>query len=148
MSKAKEPKIYIILRIVGPLLMLIGVGLIVAGAIVSANIDPFESSLDMALIFPGIVVVFGGISCTIIGCEPKMAVVAAKKARYIQEQTKGDLKAVADTQAEISSEAVGVTAKAIKEGLDGNVEDTVYCKHCGKLIDVDSTFCKHCGKEQ
>lgn len=37
-------------------------------------------------------------------------------------------------------------AKGIKEGL--SEEDTVYCKHCGQLIDSDSRFCKSCGKQQ
>ena len=23
-----------------------------------------------------------------------------------------------------------------------------YCRHCGKLIDIDSIFCTHCGKNQ
>ena len=23
-----------------------------------------------------------------------------------------------------------------------------YCRHCGKLIDIDSSFCTHCGKNQ
>ena len=35
----------------------------------------------------------------------------------------------------------GEFTKAIKEGL----KDTMYCKHCGKEVDVDSKFCKHCG---
>ena len=148
MSKIKEPKIYLILRILGLTLLVIGIGMIVAGIIVGQNIDPFESSLDVALIFPGAFIVMGGISCTVIGFEPKMAMMSARKARYIQEMTKGDLKAVADTNAEISSEAVSKTAKAIKDGLNDKVEDTMFCKHCGGVIDWDSTFCKHCGKEQ
>ena len=37
-------------------------------------------------------------------------------------------------------------AKGIREGLAE--EQTVYCKHCGALIDSDSRFCKSCGKEQ
>jgi hypothetical protein len=147
MSNVKEPKLYLILRILGFTLLVIGICMIVAGIIVGQDIDPFESSLDMALIFPGVFIVMGGISCTVIGFEPKMAMMSARKARYIQEMTKGDLKAVADTQADISIEAVSRTAKAIKDGIDDKVADTMFCKHCGETIDQDSKFCKHCGKE-
>jgi flagellar motor component MotA len=147
MSNVKEPKLYLVLRILGFILLVIGIGMIVAGIIVSQNIDPFESSLDMALIFPGVFIVMGGISCTVIGFEPKMAMMSARKARYIQEMTKGDLKAVADTQADIASEAISKTTKAIKDGINDKVADTMFCKHCGETIDQDSKFCKHCGKE-
>lgn len=29
-----------------------------------------------------------------------------------------------------------------------NIEETMFCKHCGTPIDIDSKFCKKCGKEQ
>lgn len=84
---------------------------------------------------------FVGFTCLIIGFRPEMAKLSTKTARYIQEENKEDLKEIVTTTAEIHSEAVTVTAKAIKEGL----KDTMYCKHCGKEVDVDSKFCKHCG---
>lgn len=39
----------------------------------------------------------------------------------------------------------GTIAKEIKKGLK---DYTIYCKHCGAIVDSDSTFCKDCGKEQ
>ena len=76
-----------------------------------------------------------------IGFRPEMAKLSTKTAKYIQEENKEDLKEIVTTTAEIHSEAVTVTTKAIKEGL----KDTMYCKHCGKEVDIDSKFCKHCG---
>ncbi len=54
------------------------------------------------------------------------------------------LKNIADTTANISKDAITTTVGAIKKGI----KDTIYCKHCGELIDKDSKFCKYCGKEQ
>ena len=48
-------------------------------------------------------------------------------------------------KANINKEGIEITAKAIKEGLTNN---KVYCKYCGKLIDIDSKYCKVCGREQ
>ena len=48
-------------------------------------------------------------------------------------------------KANINKKGIEITTKAIKEGL---TRSTIYCKHCGKLIDEDSKFCKLCGKEQ
>ncbi len=52
---------------------------------------------------------------------------------------------ISNRNARIKKESVKVTARAVREGL---LEESVYCKYCGKLIDVDSKFCKVCGKEQ
>lgn len=54
------------------------------------------------------------------------------------------LKDIATRNAKINKEGIEITAKAIKDGLSGS---TIYCKHCGALIDVDSKFCKTCGKK-
>lgn len=48
-------------------------------------------------------------------------------------------------KANINKKGIEITTNAIKEGL---TRSKIYCKHCGKLIDVDSKFCKLCGKEQ
>lgn len=48
-------------------------------------------------------------------------------------------------KANINKEGIEITAKAIKEGL---INNKVYCKYCGKLIDSDSKYCKVCGREQ
>lgn len=71
------------------------------------------------------------------------------------DDVKEELKDLAETGAEISSEPIRKTVKAIKEGLsdgespkDDPYKLPYYCRYCGKEIDKDSRFCKHCGKEQ
>lgn len=148
MSKIEEPKVYRVLRILGFTLLAAGIGLIVAGIIISQDIDPFESSLDFTLIAIGMFTVVASIGITIGGFTPKMSALSARTDRYVQEISKRDLKAVADIKADIASEAISKTVKAIKDGVDDKVVDTMFCKYCGKEIDHDSTFCKFCGKEQ
>lgn len=86
----------------------------------------------------------GTMLCAMVGFKPEIAKMSARSARYIQEQNKEDLQGLASTGAEIHSEAVKTTARAVKEVLS----DTKYCKHCGAKIDEDSRFCKECGGEQ
>ena len=70
---------------------------------------------------------------------------ASVNAKYnIINENEDILKDMTHRQAEINKESIKTTASAIKEGL----RDTMYCKHCGALIDADSKFCKSCGKEQ
>ena len=78
-----------------------------------------------------------------IGFGPEIAKARAKTLRYIQEENKDDLTAIANNSAEIMSDAVSKTANAIANG----VQKTMFCKHCGARIDADSTFCSRCGKE-
>ena len=86
----------------------------------------------------------GTMFCAMVGFKPEIARMRARSARYIQEQNKEDLQGLASTGAEIRSDAVKTTARAVKEGFS----ETKYCKHCGAKIDVDSRFCKECGGEQ
>jgi hypothetical protein len=77
------------------------------------------------------------------GFGPEIAKARAKTLRYIQEENKDDLTAIANNSAEIMGDAVSKTANAIANG----VQKTMFCKHCGARIDADSTFCSQCGKE-
>lgn len=74
-----------------------------------------------------------------------MGDIAVKTRKKVLDKNEKNLKDMATRQANISKDAIEITARAIKEGF---VTDTVYCKYCGKSIDADSKFCKHCGKEQ
>ena len=82
--------------------------------------------------------------------------------KHMMEYSKDDLKDILSTtksvevneeimknnvtrKANINKEGIEITAKAIKEGL---INNKVYCKYCGKLIDSDSKYCKVCGREQ
>lgn len=69
----------------------------------------------------------------------------AQTKKNIIEKNEDILKDVEKRSANIEKEGIEVKMRAIRDGLSRN---TIYCKHCGTLIDEDSRFCKHCGKEQ
>lgn len=64
----------------------------------------------------------------------------------ILDENEEDLKKMANKKASIKKDYVKTMASAIHEGF--KEDDTIYCKHCGSMIDSDSTFCKICGKKQ
>lgn len=67
--------------------------------------------------------------------------------RNVITQNEEALRDIANKEASINKDAIKTTMGAIREGLSGE-EKTVFCKHCGAIIDADSRFCKECGKEQ
>ena len=132
-KKNKPPIIFLIFKI-------IGLGLIIGGIIVLILMrDSFSGGM-----FPGLPMIGFGIVITIWGLIPNINKLSIKTTKYLQEEHKEDLTDIANTSADISSEAVTKTTKAVKKGL----KDTMYCKHCGEQIDADSKFCKSCGKSQ
>ena len=138
----KKPVVFLLMKIVG----IVGIALAIFGFVLSINgFGDFESNNFMIGGFIGVFGLFIGISGLVFGFRSEISKMAAKSARYIQEETREDLTAMASTGAEIVEDAVTRTASAVREGLSG---DTVYCKHCGAVIDADSKFCKSCGKEQ
>lgn|SRR5574344_1062123 len=70
---------------------------------------------------------------------------AVNMKKNMLDQNEDILKDMATREANIEKDAIEIKAKAVKEGLK---KDSIYCKHCGQLIDSDSKFCKSCGKEQ
>ncbi len=79
-----------------------------------------------------------------MGTDAGNAAVNIKK--NILDENEDVLKEMAEKEANIEKGAIKTKSKAVREGLLG--EDTIYCKHCGNVIDADSKFCKSCGKEQ
>lgn len=142
MSRIEEPRVYKVLRILGIIIPLIGVGMIICGA----KLFEAQSGAQIGLICAGAIFAFLIIPLEVAGNIPRMARTNVQTARYLQQEAEEDLRVIANKGADITSEAVTTTARAIKEGLAE--EPTIYCKHCGKQIDHDSTFCKFCGKEQ
>ena len=61
--------------------------------------------------------------------------------KKILDENEETLKDISDRSADINKGAVKKYVKSIKEGL----EDSIYCKHCGEMIDADSKYCKKCG---
>lgn len=137
-EKPKHFLVFKILSIVFLIVTVIGFGLVFTG------FGDFGTNNFMIGGFMSTFGVFATFVCFFIGFKPELAKLSAKSAKYIQQETKEDMKDIATTGAQISEEAVKTTARAVKEGL----RDTKYCKHCGAEIDEDSRFCKECGKEQ
>lgn len=73
-----------------------------------------------------------------------------KATKYMMDESKEDIKSISDDMAYATKDGIKVSTSAfasgLKEGFSG--EESIYCKHCGSVIDSDSTFCKKCGKEQ
>ena len=136
----KKPILFLFFKLLG----LVGLGMLIFGVIKLVN--GFGQFNDNSFLVGMLMMPFGlflGFTGLTIGFRPEMTKHSIKTAKYIQEDNKEDLKEMLSTTAEIHSEAVTTTAKAIKAGMT----DTMYCKHCGQKIDADSKFCKHCGKE-
>ena len=134
----KKPIVFLILKIVGILalaLAVLGVVLLVKG------FGDFESNNYLIGMFLTPFSTVIGVLCITTGFRPEIAKMRAKSARYIQEQNKEDLSAIATTAAEIISEGAATIADAVRE-------EKKFCKHCGASIDRDSKFCSECGKEQ
>lgn len=70
--------------------------------------------------------------------------IGIEQRKRVLDENEDVMKDISRRNAEINSEGVRVTAKAIKDGLSDN--SVVFCKHCGKKVDSDSKFCKYCGK--
>ena len=141
MNNNNKPKYFIIFKIVG----FIGIILAIAGFVLTfVGFGDFESNNFM---IGGLMATFGlfiGVSGLVIGFRPEITKASTQSIKYIQQENKEDLKDIASTAVEITSEAITKTATAIKTGLD----DKMFCKHCGEKIDSDSKFCNKCGKEQ
>lgn len=69
-----------------------------------------------------------------------------KSIKYMMDESKDDIENISTNLADATKDGVGITTHAIKDGILKN--ETIYCKHCGKLIDENSKYCKYCGKEQ
>ena len=137
----KNPSYFFIFKLIG----VVGIVAAVTGIILSiVGFGDFESNNFMIggfLTAAGFIM--GGVGI-MIGFMPEISKATAKTARYIQQENKDDLSAIASTSAEIMSDALTKTASALSEGA----RKTMFCKHCGAKIDADSRFCSVCGKEQ
>lgn len=137
----RKPKHLLIFKIIG----ILGIAAFITGLVLTVKgFGDFETNNFMIggiLTTFGVMVSFLGI---FIGFSPEIAKANAKTARYIQEENKDDLTAIATNNAEIMSDAITTTADALRD----TKKATKFCKHCGEKIDSDSRFCSSCGKEQ
>lgn len=136
-----KPRMYLVFKIIG----FVGAIAAIVGVVLTfSGFGDFDSNKFMVGSFLG---TFGLMVASVglaMGFSPEIAKIKAKSARYIQEENKEDLTAIASNAAEIMSEAVEATTSAVMDGM----RKTMFCKHCGKKIDSDSRFCSFCGKEQ
>ena len=140
MSKNNKPKHFLILKIIGAILILLAI----AGFVLTFNnFDNFENNYCMIGSFMTIFGLMLGIPCLAKGFSPEITKMNTKSAKYIQQETKDDVKDIINTTTEITKDAITKTTSAIKKGL----QDVKFCKHCGAQIDADSKFCSVCGKE-
>ena len=148
-NKNQKPKHFLVLKIIGAVLVLIGISLIIASIVIKepemGDKDWFEiSSIISGLRFGGIALCMFSVPLFISGFRPEITKMNTKSVKYIQQENKEDLTDIASTSADISSGAITKTTRAIKKGI----KDTKFCKHCGAEIDADSKFCNSCGGEQ
>ncbi len=139
-KKHEAPKHLLLCKILGLIILPIGVALFITGLVFFGDFERGLFSLAMV----GLPLIPVSIILLTIGFRSEMVKLSARTAQYIQQETKEELTDIASTSADISSEAITKTAKAVRKGL----KDTIYCKHCGAEIDSDSKFCKTCGKSQ
>jgi hypothetical protein len=137
MNRPRHFWIFKIIGVIGAVATVTGIVLTVVG------FGDFESNNFMIGSFVAVIGVMMTALGIAIGFGPEIAKARAKTLRYIQEENKDDLTAIANNSAEIMGDAVSKTANAIANG----VQKTMFCKHCGARIDADSTFCSRCGKE-
>ena len=140
-NKNQPPKHLKIFKVLGILFIVVAV----AGIVLS--ITGFGNFENKSFMIGGFMTTFGlflGATFTMFGFKPEMTKLSTRTARYIQEQNKEDFTQMASNTADITSDAVTRTTRAVKKGL----KEQMYCKHCGAEIDRDSKFCKECGEEQ
>lgn len=136
----KKPYIFMVLKLVG----VIGVIIFVIGAIkIFTGFGDFENNNFMIGSFMLSIGLFLSVFGFIQGFKPEITKQTLKTTKFIQEENEDELQQIITKNAEIHSEAITNTAKAVKSGLN----ETMYCKYCGEKIDIDSQFCKHCGNK-
>lgn len=141
MEKNRKPGHLAALKVIG----FVAIAVAIVGFVLSfTGFGNFENNNFMIGGFLATFGLFIGIVCLVIGFKPEISKMSSKTTKYIQEENKDTLTDIASTSADINSEAITKTARAIKNGL----KDTMFCKHCGAEIDRDSKFCNECGKEQ
>ena len=136
----QKPKHLLILKIVGFTLLIAGIVLTILGV----TAFRWEHSPNPIFFAPGLIIIGPAIFMIILGFSSKILNLQVKTIRQFQDESKDDLKAIADNSADIYGESITKAVKAVKKG----VNDYVFCKHCGSEIDADSTYCKKCGKQQ
>lgn len=110
----------------------------------------FEFMFILPFILSGLIFVFVFAMLLSPKLRGKIMSRQIKAMKHMVDESKDDIESISTNMAEVSKKGTKITNKAVAEGLREGFtgEETIYCKHCGEIIDADSKFCKSCGKEQ
>ena len=153
-EKVKEPKLFFVLRVIACFAFVIGITLIFLGTLVFR--EEKTDFPNFGFLAPGIFILFISFPLFFISFLPKIHKAGVHMVKYLEETAKDDLRDISNNRADIVEESVTKVASAVKTGWDSptdntetnTVENTVYCRYCGKKIPTDSKFCQYCGKQQ
>ena len=135
-----------VLRIVGPILLLIGIGLIATAiinfAMAFGGSEPPRLFWCFFLAFPFLIVgtpmtQFGYMGKVARYTAGEMAPVAKDTFNYVATESKEGITAVASAIGE------GLTAGGV--ALGGENKESVRCHKCNSVQDADAKFCDDCG---
>ena len=128
-SKARK-----VFRVLGPILLGVGVLLTIAGFF-----SLFSGALETFFLgFIGLPVVFVGLSFTSLGYMGAMA-------RYSASQTAPVAKDVTNYMIDHTTDSVAHMAGAVVKEVKGDTQPVV-CRHCGEVAHAGALFCDNCGK--
>ena len=145
----KLPKIYMVLKIIGFSLLILGIILLILSFVLFKE-QTFDSNVSkMGLRFGGACSIIFSFVFNFIGFSPNIAKLQVKTKKYLINENKEDLTDISSVSGDIAEPHVKKITKAVKEQLtDESGENKKYCKYCGKPIDSDAIFCDKCGKKQ
>ena len=129
----KHLKIKKKLKIIGIILIVVGLGCVIAGFIdIARAANSYSAPKLFFLLIIGFPLLFGGIACTLWGFAKEMA-------RYAKNES---VPIFNEAGQEMSTGLQGIT-HAVKQGLKD--EEKIICE-CGQQNDKGSNFCSGCGR--
>lgn len=130
----------LILKIAGFLLLCVaGLGIY----FVIVGFGDFETPRFMIGGFMTSFGIFGGVVLLMFGFRSQIVKASLKRAADLQKENREEIADLLSTSAELVRDAIDGKEEKSEEY---NIEESMFCKHCGAKIHADSRFCKKCGK--